>query len=75
MHFSDEKEYFKSQYLIRYAVQGHGSSALVHVLCLMQEDIVGVGGRGQQPGMNRRSCNYSGGPGSPRPELNNMTQF
>ncbi len=37
--------------------------------------IVGVGGRGQQPAMNRRSCNYSGGPGSPRPELNNMTHF
>jgi hypothetical protein len=25
---------------------------------------------GQQPGMTQRSCNYSGGPGSPRPKLN-----
>jgi hypothetical protein len=26
--------------------------------------------KGQQPGMTQRSCNYSGGPGLPRPELN-----
>ena len=25
---------------------------------------------GQQPGMTQRSCNYSGGPGLPRPKLN-----
>ncbi len=26
--------------------------------------------KGQQPGMTQSSCNYSGGPCSPRPELN-----
>ncbi len=33
--------------------------------------------KGQQPGMTQRSCDYSGGPGTPRPELNtyNTVEF